>query len=802
MKLSLSDHNLKIKLSSGISQFIVNDGFLFIKHDNNLFKINVRANDKRLRIFHILREPKKLSEITDLLSEFKKKDVIDFLKRLHSFNLLKLEKADAHRNITFEDVTNKKDFLRYHAKKHDTRQSYHPKILLIGHGKLAENLFTYLKNNGINCNKMTSVLTGETAEKQINDRIDGASSSSSFGSSSVQYDLIVAVEDYPNITLFETVNKICIKKKKPWLRVSFDDNYGYLGPFVLPGKSSCYNCCELRLVTNSPHYEYQLWRYKEHIPKAKLTISEIFVDILSAMCSNEIIRYLAHQKPLAIDNLFVLDTRRMAISKHRIIQHPSCYCCAYIKKPMYPKLQSITNSTRNAMPGETLKSCGSLTDNELLQRLREIVDEKTGIVTKTEKFYDQNTIGINFHHFYGANGFYPLRVRKTRYTPALKYNGNLMESIGAGSGFSPSQAKIRALMEFVERYSNMLPDESRFIWTTYNDVKKKSINPIELGVYDDKQYQKKGFACSRFSPNSNIPWVEGQDLYSGKSVLVCADFVYYPAVREKPLVIETSNGAASHYDIVQAILNGLYEVIERDAFLIMWLNRLSMPILELKNLSFGFEESIKLINEFGMTVKLVDLTNDTNIPTVMAVCYNSADKYPQLVVGAGSHIEPEKAVQKALFEIEMLLLDYLENPVTEKITDTDQIYDPMDHAIFYMNPGMRKYWDFMISGKKKSELSSLSTRPLENNHKLLTQIVERLHTLNHRVIWVNITPSDIERMDLKVVKVFITGFQPLYFRNDRRLSRERLYKVPARLGYMDRRERKTLELNPALHPLS
>jgi hypothetical protein len=73
--------------------------------------------------------------------------------------------------------------------------------------------------------------------------------------------------------------------------------------------------------------------------------------------------------------------------------------------------------------------------------------------------------------------------------------------------------------------------------------------------------------------------------------------------------------------------------------------------------------------------------------------------------------------------------------------------------------------------------------------------------LNHRVLWVNITPPDIQRLGLKVVKVFITGFQPLYFGNDIRLSKERLNKVPAQLGYY-RVGPNSQELNPALHPLS
>lgn len=489
----------------------------------------------------------------------------------------------------------------------------------------------------------------------------------------------------------------------------------------------------------------------------------------------------------------------MNLSEHKIISHPSCmYCCP--KKGKYPKLFS-SSYMGTGIRGENMNSDSVLSDRELLQRLRGLEDQRTGIVTRTEKLYDPNRFGINFHHFYGAMGFDPLRIGITAQTLGLTPSSNLMSSFSSGSGFSPMEAKTHALMEFVERYSNMIVDESRIIWKTYNDVEEIAINPTEFVLYGDKQYRKK-LGCSRFSPDTIIPWIEGRDLYTGKSVLIGADFVYYPAIRQKPLVMETSNGAAAHSNLVQAILNGLYEVIERDAFLVMWLNALAMPILELKNLPFSFNESIRRINDFGLAVKLVDLTNDTKIPTVMAVCYNKADKYPQLLVGAGCHIDPQRAIQKALFEMELLLNDYMENPVTKIVTNMNKFTQSQDHVIYYMKPGMRKHWHFMISSKKTSNVSKLPKSSLENNHKLLDGIVRHLHKMNHRIIWVNITPPDIERIGLKVVKVFITGFQPLYSSNYTRLSLERLSEVPARLGYNSRKERNLLEINKSPHPLS
>jgi hypothetical protein len=84
---------------------------------------------------------------------------------------------------------------------------------------------------------------------------------------------------------------------------------------------------------------------------------------------------------------------------------------------------------------------------------------------------------------------------------------------------------------------------------------------------------------------------------------------------------------------------------------------------------------------------------------------------------------------------------------------------------------------------------------------MLMQIVKHLHRTNHRVIWVDVTPNDIKKRGLSVVKVFVTGFQPLYIGNKIRLNLERLNSSATRFGLNVRPTRTASELNSAPHPL-
>jgi ribosomal protein S12 methylthiotransferase accessory factor len=704
------------------------------------------------------------------------------------------------------------------AKKRITEKNlqipYNSKVLLIGNGVLADRLITHFRNTNIEFNQIKSLtIARKTGKKKAIPKLEKKEDTLYIRSDSISLQkhfiekckLIVIAEDYPNILMFESINQLCFKKRKPWIRVSFDDNIGYIGPLVIPRKTSCFNCCELRLVTNSPNYEYELWRNKENIPVTNLHLPEIYADVLSAICAREVFRYLTnYNHPDTINSLFLLDSRSMKIDKHKIISHPNCILCnPPIRKKNYLQILLNKNYASTLISiSEKSKSRVSLSDKELIKTLRGLIDEKTGIILEHERLFENSKVGKSFHYFTSATCSRPLRIdSKGKLIRPVIAENNLITPSPSGSGSSANEAEIHTLMEAVERYSNMVADESRFIWSSYDKIRECAICPSELGLYSEEQYDRKDLACSRFSAHDEIPWMVGHDISVGKNVLVPVDFVYYPAVRESPLVFDTSNGASSHTDIVRAIYNGLLEVIERDAFLTMWLNKISMPVLDIKRLPLELRGLIDIIHRLGMEVKLVNLTIDTQVTTILAACYNNdPNEYPSLIIGTGSHIDPKKALRKAMLEMELALKEAFENPNKKKINHPNQISTIFENSRYYLNPRTNKVWKFMIRGRKTSGLRSIIKSNPTNDLEMLMQIVKQLYGMNHRVVWVDITPHDIKKMGLKVVKVFVTGFQPLYVGNKIRLNLERLRSSAVKLGYVTAAIHMS-QLNTAPHPL-
>ena len=92
---------------------------------------------------------------------------------------------------------------------------------------------------------------------------------------------------------------------------------------------------------------------------------------------------------------------------------------------------------------------------------------------------------------------------------------------------------------------------------------------------------------SRFHPftdDTPVAWVEGGELPGGAPAFLPAELVYLGAASPPGATsvgYATSSGLACGETPAQALVRGLFELLERDAFMILWSGRLSLPLLEL-----------------------------------------------------------------------------------------------------------------------------------------------------------------------------------------------------------------------------
>jgi ribosomal protein S12 methylthiotransferase accessory factor len=214
-----------------------------------------------------------------------------------------------------------------------------------------------------------------------------------------------------------------------------------------------------------------------------------------------------------------------------------------------------------------------------------------------------------------------------------------------GKGASMDQAKVSALMETLERFSGEQNDRQVEIGFTEAMLSSgDAIDPRSLILPQMSQFHVM---------SQPIAWTRGYDLIREEEVWLPASAVFHPYLptRDMPLFRSHTNGLASGNVMEEAILHGICEVIERDAWSICEFSRKVRADID-PNGSELVSELISRFEDKGMRIHLKDLTCDVDIPTVGASCDDVETRDPNLLtIGVGTHLNPEIAVIRALTEV-------------------------------------------------------------------------------------------------------------------------------------------------------
>ena len=221
-------------------------------------------------------------------------------------------------------------------------------------------------------------------------------------------------------------------------------------------------------------------------------------------------------------------------------------------------------------------------------------------------------------------------------------------SVYTGKGTTKEQAEVSAIMEALERFAaEPRSSEGGLIKGSYKEMKCRytTINPESLIIPSPNLYDG----------NALLRWVEGWDLIHEEEVLVLANAVFHPYWPKEDLQLfrTTTNGLASGNNIEEAILHGLMEIIERDAWSIVEVLRLVMPDIDVGSVENEvINDLIRMFQKADIEVYLKDITSDIGIPTVAATTYDKKlEDAALLTIGVGTHSNPEIAIIRALTEV-------------------------------------------------------------------------------------------------------------------------------------------------------
>ena len=223
-------------------------------------------------------------------------------------------------------------------------------------------------------------------------------------------------------------------------------------------------------------------------------------------------------------------------------------------------------------------------------------------------------------------------------------------SIYGGKGITKDHAKASAMMEGFERYSAERQDIDETIIASLSEIEEfgEYIDPKSLNL--PKEFEKKDIS------DLSLEWSKSIDLISNREYYIPTNAIYHPYISKndsQSLFKSNTNGLASGNILEEAILHGIFEVIERDAWSIFELTHKNYAQIDIS--SIENEIIIDIIEKFeseGIKIKLMDFTADIKIPTIAASADDTITKDAGLLtLGMGTHLDPEVAILRALTEV-------------------------------------------------------------------------------------------------------------------------------------------------------
>jgi ribosomal protein S12 methylthiotransferase accessory factor len=330
---------------------------------------------------------------------------------------------------------------------------------------------------------------------------------------------------------------------------------------------------------------------------------------------------------------------------------------------------------------------------------------------------------------------------------------------------SRPRALQRAVGEAVERFVwRRMPGRHDIRRSKPADLPGAVLDLHTLTGYSDKL--RRSDPRLQWGPDTPFHWIRGVSLTAGTPVwvplqLVSADDRCGDEPELRPRV---TTGIAAHPDRDTAVLNGLLEVIERDAFMLTWLARRPTVPLDLeRTVNTCLRSFVESLVAARFTPRAVKLATDTGVPVVLGLILDDSGVGPRLSVGAAPHPSAERATLAALGEVLASWKWTQHLARSNRAVPEDAVELDLETRLLWWSQGDRwKDLEWLWTGAEDQVAGD--REPALGLHDLTA----RLRHLGEDVIVVDLTTESLAvRLGYHVVAVVVPGFHPMHLRERR-----------------------------------
>ncbi len=427
-----------------------------------------------------------------------------------------------------------------------------------------------------------------------------------------------------------------------------------------------------------------------------------------------------------------------------------------------------------------------------LRRLEAVVSPDAGIVTAVIR----STYAPDEARLVWASG---------RMASSLRTVGGSVPEFSGGTHPMHDIARAAALGEAVERYSGTYAPAAATVLTTADDLGSAAVRPGRFSLFHPRQLRSPRFPFVGFEPSTRLRFVEGFCLTDGAPAFVPSQLAYMSGwfEDEARIGLATSNGLGCGATLEEAILAGLYELIERDAVMLAWKNKLSLPLLD-----WSHDEEIAAIDRrvfarSGLGYSVLDGSAFFDVPVAIGVVHGPPGEQTALAIGGGAGATASVAWLKALAEAfgvrRWLALKTLEDP-DGQAPEPGEVKSFDDHMLFYARRERAALAGFLDASKSRTPTTAVPPVEGTTPRAQIAALQRRLASKACSAYVVDVTSPDVASLDLHVARVVVPELCPLDVVHDARfLGGSRLYRAAYEAG-LSESPLQFDDLNPLPHP--
>jgi ribosomal protein S12 methylthiotransferase accessory factor len=375
-----------------------------------------------------------------------------------------------------------------------------------------------------------------------------------------------------------------------------------------------------------------------------------------------------------------------------------------------------------------------------------------------------------------------------------------LRTSSTGVGKTQMQGKTSCLCEAIERFSGVFQGNEYRKKSAYQKIKEDAIHPHSLLLFSDHQYTTRDtrnqtdfsfhFIPMPFEETKEIDWTPVWSLTEKRFKWIPTGMCYfaYPFPSPKEIFfVADSNGSAAGNTKEEAILQGFFELVERDSISLWWNSRLQCPGVDLQSFQDNYvDQLISFYASLNRRLWVLDITMDLNIPTFVAISSMVGESQESITLGFGTHFDPKVALMRALMEMNQFFFLFSHQALTDPQTPKQVAVKNWVETVT-LNNSSYLVPNALLEPKRCQDYDRFDTSDIKDDILMCQKIIEKKGL---EMLVLDQTRSEV---GLPVVKVFVPGLRHYW----NRYAPGRLYDIPVELGFI-KQKLKEEELNPIL----